>query len=88
MRQHPPFTNREYQVLSVLMEQPGRIFTRDELLQKVWGLPPGFRTRVVSAELCQLRRKLKGAEGQIETIFGQGYRFVPGSGAEGHQNTA
>ena len=66
-------TRREFDLLATLAAEPGRVFSREALLDKVWG-PDYFGTpRTVDQHVAQLREKL-GA-GWIETVRGQGYRF-------------
>ena len=66
----------EYGVLRLLVQKPGRVFTRDELLQKVWGDANGSFDRTVDAHIKTLRAKLKtvapGLE-PIRTLRGTGY---------------
>jgi two-component system alkaline phosphatase synthesis response regulator PhoP len=71
-------TNREYELLKFLLKNKGIAFTRDELLNHVWGYEYAGETRTVDVHIRQLRRKL-GADDRaadlIETIRGHGYRF-------------
>jgi two-component system catabolic regulation response regulator CreB len=66
----------EYGVLRLLVQKPGRVFTRDELLQKVWGDANDSFDRTVDAHIKTLRAKLKlvapGLE-PIRTLRGTGY---------------
>ena len=66
----------EYGVLRLLLQRPGRVFTRDELLQKVWGDANDSFDRTVDAHIKTLRAKLKlvapGLE-PIRTLRGTGY---------------
>ncbi len=66
-------TPREFDLLSVFLAAPGRVFTRDELLDRVWGRDYLGTPRTVDQHVAQLREKL-GA-GWIETVRGRGYRF-------------
>ncbi len=66
-------TKMEYELLKLLAENPGRPFTRDELLNKVWGFEFTPSTRTVDTHVLQLRQKLD--EDMIETVRGVGYRF-------------
>lgn len=65
-------TGREYELLETLTLTPGRWFTRDELLDRVWG--PDFmgEPRIVDVYVSYLRRKL--ADGAIHSVRGRGYR--------------
>ncbi len=66
-------TKMEYELLKLLAENPGRPFTRDELLNKVWGFEFTPSTRTVDTHVLQLRQKLD--ESLIDTVRGVGYRF-------------
>lgn len=74
-----PLTPTEFRLLRTLAAQPGRVFSRDELLQTVWNYPPSGDTRLVDVHVGRLRRKLEEAvveELRIETARGFGYRAV------------
>ena len=70
-------TPREYELLYFLARHPGRVFSRDELLTKVWGYDFHGETRTVDVHVRRLRAKLGGAAGMIATVTGSGYKFVP-----------
>jgi DNA-binding response OmpR family regulator len=65
-------TNKEFEVLTLLMQHPGRVFTRAEILDRVWGL--GFETdsNVLDVYVSNLRGKL--GDEVAETVRGVGYR--------------
>jgi len=68
---------QEFDLLAVLAEQPGRVYTREQLLQAAWGFDYYGQTRTVDVHVAQLRRKL-GAEGhRIATVTGVGYKLLP-----------
>jgi len=75
----------EYGVLRLLVQKPGRVFTRDELLQKVWGDANDSFDRTVDAHIKTLRAKLKAVAPGLEpirTLRGTGYALnedLPGS---------
>jgi DNA-binding response OmpR family regulator len=67
-------TTKEAQVLKLLAENPGRIFSRDTLLKMIWGYADGVISRTVDVHIQRLRKKLKGnLAPTIHTIFGRGY---------------
>lgn len=69
-------TRYEYGLLATLMQRPGRVYTRDELLQRVWDEPAESFDRTVDAHIKTLRAKLRAAhEGDdpIRTLRGVGY---------------
>lgn len=68
-------TLKEYELLGIFMNNPGRVFTREQLLQSVWGSDYLGETRTVDVHIATLRSKLKGCRGYIETVRGVGYRM-------------
>jgi DNA-binding response OmpR family regulator len=83
-------TFKEFELLKFLAQHPGRVFTRAQLLQEVWGYDYFGGTRTVDVHVRRLRAKL-GAENEelIGTVRNVGYRFVPvKSGASGAEATA
>jgi DNA-binding response OmpR family regulator len=71
-------TRKEYELLSLLVENAGEIIPRDVLLMRVWGYSNQIRTRTLDVHVCRLRLRLGSYSGQyLETIFGIGYRFQP-----------
>lgn len=73
-------TAHEYKLLLVLMERPGRVFTRDQLLDHAWQDPGAVTDRTVDAHVKSIRSKLRaarpGAENLIETRRGLGYSLA------------
>jgi DNA-binding response OmpR family regulator len=71
-------TYKEFELLKFLAQHPGRVFTRAQLLQEVWGYDYFGGTRTVDVHVRRLRAKL-GPEhdGLIGTVRNVGYRFVP-----------
>ena len=64
----------EFRLLQVLMERPGRVFERDQLLDKVWGRSVYVDSRTVDVHVGRLRRSLgPEAKDQIRTVRGKGY---------------
>lgn len=71
-------TFTEFELLGILARHPGRAFTRDELLARVWGDDFFGDARTVDVHVRHLREKLKDNQGSprfIETVRGVGYRF-------------
>ena len=64
----------EFDLLKVLAENHGRVLSREQLLEKVWGHDYYGEERVVDVHLGHIRQKL-GGEGYIATVRGVGYRF-------------
>ncbi len=73
-------TRMEFGLLRLLMENPTRVFTRDELLNRVWGYERAPTTRTVDAHVLALRTKLDPS--LIVSVRGIGYRFRPAPGPE------
>jgi DNA-binding response OmpR family regulator len=68
-------TQREFDLLEYLMVRSGRVVTRDELLEAVWGFVAPGQTRTVEVHLAQLRKKLGHPE-LIRTVRGVGYKAM------------
>ena len=69
-------TRREFELLRHLVENRGRVLSRDRLLERVWGYDQLIETRSVDVHVGRLRGKLGAAGKQIETVVGLGYRFI------------
>ena len=72
-------TALEYALLTTLAAHPGRVFTRDQLLENVWGQDYFGDDHVVDVHIANLRKKLgddPAAPAYIETVRGAGYRFA------------
>jgi two-component system phosphate regulon response regulator PhoB len=67
----------EFKLLSALMEKPGRVLSRETLLDIVWGFDSEIEARTVDTHLRRLRDKLGEAAEQIQTVRGFGYRIEP-----------
>ena len=70
-------TLREFELLRYLVENRGRVFSREQLLNKVWGIDYAGETRTVDVHIRHLRQKLSDGENEdmyIETIRGKGYK--------------
>ncbi len=73
-------TAREFDLLVLLVENPERVFSRDQLLTRIWGSDYEGTTRTVDNFMRALRRKLEATPQQprhLQTVHGIGYRFVP-----------
>jgi DNA-binding response OmpR family regulator len=70
-------TAREFNLLELLMRSPGRVFTRTQILEHVWGYDFDPQTNVVDVYLRRLRAKIDepSEPSHIETVRGVGYRF-------------
>jgi DNA-binding response OmpR family regulator len=66
---------KEFDLLLTLAENKGVVFTREKLLDVVWGYDFAGETRTVDVHVAHLRHKLKGMRPSIETVWGVGYRL-------------
>ena len=69
------FPKKEFELLSLLASKPGRVFTRDEILGKVWGGDVVVGDRTIDVHIEQLRRKLGKFSPYLRSVKGIGYRF-------------
>jgi two-component system OmpR family response regulator len=72
-------TVTEFALLRCLLQRPGRVFTRDELVDRAWGFGHALSDRTVDSHVRRIRRKLEaagaGSVDPIETVHGVGYRL-------------
>jgi len=76
-------TRKEFGLLSSLVRRNGRVATRNQLLDEVWGQQYYGDTRTLDVHIRRLRQKLGDCGDCIETVIGIGYRFVGGPGSGG-----
>jgi two-component system phosphate regulon response regulator PhoB len=70
-------TRRQFDLLAFLARRPGRVFSRDELLRRVWGFDFEGQMRAVDVIVRRLRLQLGAHRDLLETIPGSGYRMRP-----------
>ena len=68
-------TYKEFEILSLLLRQQGRVLTRDVLMDRVWGLEAERENRTLDVHIRTLRQKLGEAGNMIETVRGVGYKL-------------
>ncbi|MHB8062668.1 MAG: response regulator transcription factor [Ruminiclostridium sp.] len=71
-------TPKEYQLLKLFLDNPNKAFTRDELLDKIWGYDFLGDTKIVDVNIRRLRSKIEDKKSPamyIETVWGTGYRW-------------
>jgi DNA-binding response OmpR family regulator len=75
-------TTKEFDLLVHMAGAPGRIFTRDQLLARIWGYDYAGDGRTVDVHISWLRGKLRAADGHnyFRTVRGVGYAFAPRPG--------
>ena len=64
-------TKTEFELMQLFMSNPGRVFTRQDLFQKIWGYAESINSRTIEMHICKLREKI--GSGMIKTIIGVGY---------------
>ena len=64
---------KEFEVLMLLASQPGKVFTREEMFQKVWGYSVPIASRTIDVHISKLREKV--GERSIKTLKGVGYKL-------------
>ncbi|WP_068780461.1 response regulator transcription factor [Paenibacillus sp. GM2] len=67
-------TPKEFDLLVLLMRNPGRVYSREVLLEKVWDMDFAGGTRTVDIHIQRLRKKLGSLHGIIQTVYGIGYK--------------
>jgi len=70
-------TRKEFELLAVLVGNPGRAFSREFLVERIWGSDFDGFDRAVDTHVTRLRRKLGKLGDRIVTVWGVGYRFNP-----------
>ncbi len=73
-------TVKEFDLLWFLASHPRRVFSRDQLMDRVWGYEPAFDTGTVTVHVRRLREKIEddpSKPSRLETVWGVGYRFCP-----------
>lgn len=69
-----PFTYREYEILKLFMQNKGKVFTRDNILNSIWGYDYYGDDKIVNTHIKNIRKKL--GYDYIETVRGVGYKIV------------
>lgn len=68
-------TPKEFDLLMILMSNPERVYTRDDLLDRVWGMEYAGGTRTVDIHMQRLRKKIGDTDQQmLQTVYGIGYK--------------
>ena len=73
-------TAKEFDLLYFLASHPRHVFSRDQLMERVWGYASVLDTGTVTVHLRRLRAKIEREPSRprhLETVWGVGYRFVP-----------
>lgn len=78
-------TQKEFEMATYLLQNPGRLFSRDHLLNKVWGVDVLLESRTVDTHASRLRKKLRldGSTGwRLTSVYGYGYRLTSSEAEE------
>jgi len=70
-----PFTKLEFELLALLLKKPGQLYSREEILRKVWPNDTIVLDRTVDVNITRIRKKIGKYEQCIRTKFGYGYMF-------------
>lgn len=73
-----PFTTREFSLLEFLATHPNRVFSKNELFERIWGMDSNGDIATVTVHIRRLREKIEADPSNpqyIETVWGAGYRF-------------
>ena len=73
-------TGKEFDLLRFLASHPRRVFSRDQLMDRVWGYEAALDTGTVTVHVRRLREKIEDDPSQprfLQTVWGVGYRFMP-----------
>ena len=73
-------TAKEFDLLFFLASNPRHVFSRDQLMERVWGYEAAYDTGTVTVHIRRLRAKIEPDAANprhLETVWGVGYRFVP-----------
>lgn len=80
-----PLTHYEFTLLVYLARDPDRVFSKAQLMERLWGYPAGTASRTLDSHACRLRRKLAG-DGEaiwVHNVWGFGYALLPPAEAQG-----
>jgi two-component system phosphate regulon response regulator PhoB len=69
------FTKKEFEILRLFLENRNRVFSRDEILSRVWSDEDGVLNRTIDVNITRLRKKIGPYEKNIVTRLGYGYCF-------------
>jgi len=68
-------TPKEFEVLAMLVHQPGRAYSREYLLESIWGAEYIGFDRTVDSHVVRLRKKLGSLGDRVATVWGIGYKW-------------
>lgn len=68
-------TPSEFKLLKILSARPGQVYSRDYLIDHVWGIAKHITERTVDAHISHLRKKIAAGSAKVETVLGAGYKI-------------
>ncbi len=71
-----PFAKKEFDLLNLFMQNPDRVFSKEELYDRLWNDESSGDIATVAVHINRLREKLSDSTNKIETVWGAGYRFM------------
>ena len=74
---HVSLTPKEFELLLFFVKHPRQVFSREQLLARIWGYDFYGENRTVDIHVQRLRKKL-GIGSELVTVFGVGYKYEPG----------
>lgn len=74
-RETVDLTPFEFKILKLLMNRPGQVFSRDQIIERAWGVGRHVTSRTVDAHVSHLRKKLNARDVEIETVLSAGYKI-------------
>jgi len=69
-------TPYEFKILRLLMSRPGQVYSREVIIDRIWGIDKFITSRTIDAHISHLRKKLISSEVQIETVLSAGYKLA------------
>lgn len=80
------FTPFEFKLLKLLLSRPDHVFTREVIIDRVWGIDKYITTRTVDTHISHIRKKLESSMVKIETVLSTGYKLVSKGGSSEKDN--
>jgi DNA-binding response OmpR family regulator len=68
-------TPLEFKILRLLVSRPGQVFSRDLIIERIWGLGKYITERTIDAHVSHLRTKIESSRVQVETVLSAGYKI-------------
>lgn len=75
-RENLELTPYEFKILRLMLSRPGQVYTREVIIDRVWGTDKFITARTVDAHVSHLRKKLNNSQVQIETVLSTGYKLA------------